>query len=1153
MKKFTAHILVTTAALLLTSCGWLGNITGNNLSTSNQNITTNGPTNPFTPSTYSGAQLVVFAASPASIGICWPATVTTANNGLATNVATAVTANINTPTNISAYSNSNCSASAPSVVIPAGSASASLWLKSSVAGSYAISAVDPAGVFAQGNLTLVVDSGNNPNIPIHMALSGAPTVKAGACTAYTASLSSSNGASAAFSSPTTLTLSSSSGDARFYTSASCTTTAVPSVTLNAGVSSVTFYHRNTTAGLVSLHVMANNIYGDLSVLIVADVAFKAVVTGPSTIMTGGCYGYSVVAEDFWNNPSPVPSNLPSPLALTGVGALFSDSACSAAVVSTTIPANNSAGLFYLRSFVPGSATITPSPAGLNGVGMSVAVNQSSGNLPAKLAFDASASSTSAGSCFGPLYLRVQDGSGNTLALSKNANLSTTGNGQFYSDGSCLNDITSVNTGTGFFFSDLKAETLQLNADDGAHILASASKQMNITNSSLYQLVLLGTQTAVSAGDCMQLSVGYADPFLNAVPLASAHTAILKEYGLTTGIFYSDACAHPLPAQSGGSALGFNAGEYQKTVYFKETKAGSVLLEASDGALTPGTYRFSVAAGDPKIAKVTKTPGTITIGECGGPIELTLYDAYDNVTTARVAMTFGMSSAGGSFFADPACGNSTTSVGFGPGSSISQVYFKPSNLGVVTIICTAPPPCGGPTFTIQVNPSNTLQRLAVLGVAPRSLRGPAALFAGNCWEFQVQSENMSGNPVVRPNAVAVSLSEVFASNPSGASTAPKFFASAGCANAVTGISLPVGAAPVSFWYKGTTAGLVDLKASSGSLDSLTYQISVNVGSAASLVFGGPSSSVAGVCSGPFLVSGLDAFGNASPLVNGTALNLSGNGQGGFYAAAGCAGSPITQTIVSSPAIQGSFFFKDNKAENLSLLVAASGLGSANRAFNTGAANGSLISVVGSLSSPATVCSAPITLQVSDAYANTTQVSNARDFNLTQNGTVAFYSDAACTAAITARTIGIGQSSSAPFYFKAAAAQSTTMTVAAVPAGLTGEYLITIGQPACSGTVSVVGNPFNIASLVNAKFPGAIREAPLNTVDTREKICAVFEHPVVQEFDTLNTSDIHQRDGWATPANNTLTYWDKAHNTWVTEKASKTTPRNEWVASIECGCS
>ncbi len=1144
------HILLFGTALLLAQCGWLGSFSGNS-QTNSQSANSGTTSTIFELPTATGAQFAVYVPGPATVDLCWPATVTTTKNGLATNVTSGVTAVLSAPAQITFYSNSTCSNSTSSVVVPTGSASAGFWVRSNTIGQFTISASDPAAVFSSASVGISF-ANSNPAIPVRIGLAGSSLVTAQACTAFTATLYSGSGAQTSFPTATTVNLASSSTDSAFYAQAGCSGAAATSVQIGAGMSSTTFYHKNPRAGLVSLAANANSVYGDLNVLVVASTPSQIVVQGPSVVNTGACYPFTLSIKDEFDNSASAPSNVSVPLSTAGVGALYGDSSCSGTINSVSIPAGNFAAMFYYNSLSAGSATLTPNISGLTSSPLSITINLSAANAPSKLAFESPTISTSAGSCFGPLYVRVQDGNGNNLNNDVAVNLSNSGNATFYSDSACGASIVSTRTGAAFFVRDQKAEVLQLTANDSSSVLASASKSLTIGQGPLYQLVVLGSQSTFVAGSCNALNVAYTDPYLNPAPLTSPRAAILKELGLSTGRFFSDnACSAALPSSSGGQSLAFNSGQHQQTVWFLETKTGSARVEATDGSLNPATFNFTVQSADPAAAKLTKSPGTLAMGDCGGPFELTLFDAFNNISMARTPLAVGLNSSGGSFFADDQCSTTTNASSFAVGSSSVAFYFRPTLVGGVVGNILPPGGVTGGTFNVQSTPSGSLGKIAVVGVLPRSQRGPATTLVGSCLEFAVEAEDGNGNPTTSNASLSISLSERFVGTPPASpSTAPRFFSAAGCSTPVSGVTLAAGTNRSSFWYRGALASTVEILGTNGTLGSTAYPLVVNPSATTALMFDGPTSGVAGVCAGPFTITGVDSYNNSSPLPNGTQIALSGEGRGTFYSSSDCLSS-INSVTINSPAVQGSFFYRNTRAEGTTLAAATSGLAIVSRTFAIVPASPSRIGFVGPTSALTGVCTGPLSLQIEDAFGNPVLSSVQRSFSLVQSGSIGIYSDGACSSATTTATIAPNQSTSSQIWLKGTATQTSSLTISQSGqngSGFTTVYTISIVPTPCTGLVNFVGDPDLIKAMVNSKMPHSIYEKPMNTYATAKKVCELVGHPVVVSRSSFSTR--YNRSGWHWPWNNTLSHWEPTLKLWITGNAGIL--GNEWLSNVSCGC-
>lgn len=140
---------------------------------------------------------------------------------------------------------------------------------------------------------------------------------------------------------------------------------------------------------------------------------------------------------------------------------------------------------------------------------------------------------------------------------------------------------------------------------------------------------------------------------------------------------------------------------------------------------------------------------------------------------------------------------------------------------------------------------------------------------------------------------------------------------------------------------------------------------------SLALAGPSASAAGACAGMFEVTSRDGSGQAAPVTAATEVSLAGLGQGSVYADAACA-QPISKLMMPAGARAVAFYVRDLRAETLSVVAKASGLGdSPSLRIHVAAAPPVRLAAIGGDQQGAVVGAAlpsPFVAQASDAFGN-----------------------------------------------------------------------------------------------------------------------------------------------------------------------------------------
>ena len=241
----------------------------------------------------------------------------------------------------------------------------------------------------------------------------------------------------------------------------------------------------------------------------------------------------------------------------------------------------------------------------------------------------------------------------------------------------------------------------------------------------------------------------------------------------------------------------------------------------------------------------------------------------------------------------------------------------------------------------------------------------------------------------------------------------FYSDAACSTEVTSVALVVGTDTQSFYFRDTKIESLTLTAAASGLSSDGIPMLVGPGVLSQTALTGPSSVTAGKCSTAIVATSKDSDGNIVPVVSNTVVSLSGGGSGGFYSDSNCSVSIKSMTIAADTSAQ-SFYFRDSKTETLSLEASVSGVSTGTLPITVTSAAASQII----LSGPAAVnqgsCTPIITATTEDASGNISAVTSSTTVNLSGGGSGKFYSDSACTVAVTSVAIASGSSSSG-FYF------------------------------------------------------------------------------------------------------------------------------------------
>jgi alpha-tubulin suppressor-like RCC1 family protein len=498
--------------------------------------------------------------------------------------------------------------------------------------------------------------------------------------------------------------------------------------------------------------------------------------------------------------------------------------------------------------------------------------------PATLAFTGP-SSLQAGGCSPAFSIALSDSYGNSTTASSalTIHLAGQGAGAFYADASCAQAVGAamIAAGSGtqqVYFRDTAAESVTLAADGSAAGLNTGSVAVSVAPAAASKLVFQAQPTgSANAGDLfgVQPAVALQDSFGNLVSSVSD--------SVTLAAFADAACSAPAPAAimtsanpvttSGGVAAFAGVGYPRAGTIYVQASSGVGLAPACSGALN-----ISAAAPDHLIA----VAGDAQSASVGQPVavapQVRVVDAFGN-TVSGVALTFVAASGGGT-----AGSPSVSTDGAGLASSSFTLGTTP---GANTLVVRS----AGQTFS--GSPSTlTFTETAVAGApAVLALGGPASQAAGQCSQvFSLSLKDSYGNA-----AQAVSDTTV---NVTGAGSGA-FYSDAACASAVSSVTIGAGSGSGSFFVRDVRAESLALSASAAGLSQASQALLIQPGAASGLAFvAQPSSSaVAGqaLAQSPKLAV-RDSFGN-------TVIGASSPVTLAAYADASCS-SPATGTLRTS---------------------------------------------------------------------------------------------------------------------------------------------------------------------------------------------------------------------------------------------------------------
>jgi len=1071
-RRFATVFLIL-FLLALPECGWLGDVKVQKAAGLAAQVGDTSPTNPIVPTpNTSGAALTLNIPGPTVVNQCTVGLVGYLFNGQAAAIPSATTVDIVGPapsgltTVVTLFNSTNCDPTTVAATntlglsMPAQSSSAQFSMKLSLTGTFNVAASVVTGSPATGtNASVQVNPIPTPSVPTKLIIGGSPQVNAGSCSGFTATLEDINNIPTSFTGASVLGVGGGGAGALFYTDSACTisTSSIPVPALTPVTS---FFLKPITAGVTAVTGNFGNINGSFTVDIVGLAPNHLTIVATNPINSKSCKPVTIAIRDLYENSVGLPNTQNAVVTTAGPGAFYSDNNCSIPISNVPIAANASGNannsLFY-SSPIGGSDTLSATVGSLKG-SLSITI-VAAGSLV--INNPPSGSVTNAGICYGPYTVDVLDGFGKVLSPPPSVNVqmkSASGKGLFFNESSC-GTVSGTSAGatvlstaprTSFFYLDFRAESLTITANDAANLLGQGSQPLTVLPGQLSQLIVSGQSGQIAAGTCSQFLATYADSYGNPIAVTAPSNINISETGVP-GKFFSGSDPNcqtaPLGSSPGPITLALNTGDVAKYFYFQSTTAGSGVMNATGGIYTAPGFNFNITAGPPTHIKEISAPVPVVAGVCAAPFVFGVFDQFENPTTTLVNTTFTITTSGGTFYSSSDCSNNAgtliNSINFPAGTGRENVSYKGTVIGnvIVSIVCTGYNPTLTFNFTLV---SGGPAQLAFNGLSPLPKTGPSTapvqVIAGQCLPFSVSVLDAIGNATTSTSFIPLT------GNVSGIGGGT--FYSDACATPLTssfGIPANTGSIPV--WFKPLAAGNAVLSAQSTGFTPVSYAVSISGAAAAKLVITGPSASpgvgTAGVCAGPFQVTGVDAFGNPTSLP-GVTIGLaqtgagSANGKGNFFSGSGCTQSINTITMVS-PYVSGPFWFEDLTAESLTLTASATNLTPGALGFLIQPNVPEQIIFTGPTTVAAGVCSDPLTFQVVDHYGNLTIDSvNDRIFTITQptmsGSGLTLTSD--CTTVITTMTLPKGGTVSGPLHFQSSVpytnANPTLITQTSPPA-------------------------------------------------------------------------------------------------------------------------
>ena len=440
-------------------------------------------------------------------------------------------------------------------------------------------------------------------------------------------------------------------------------------------------------------------------------------------------------------------------------------------------------------------------------------------------------------------------------------------------------------------------------------LADGTQNVHIVNSLPSKVVLSASNSMIEAGDTTPVAVTLLDD-AGIASAALQDTDIALSSSSATGIF--SLSQTPFVPVSKVTIAKFQSA---KTVYYKDTTAGTSTLSASSANLASQNEQVAVASSDIASYGIVG-PSTVTVDTVSSPFVVSLYDAYGNSTTAKNDETVYLHAHQPSltFSATGIDSFTAKSVTIPVGSASASFYVKdaPSHAGGTVNITASDDPDPDVADTGVVDASATVRSTGQAIDSIAFTNQPRSVTAGDTsGTMTVALRKADGSPSVQDGTTAVTISAPqgsFLRDDNGATTSASIF------------TVPAGASSVTFYYTGTKTGTFPVTALLGQKRA-EQNVTVTPADATKLRFAtNPQTVYEGSPSAAMTVAIEDEYGNAAPLTQPKTIELSTSCSNGRFSQTSDPWSPMDHIDIPAGVSSITFYYLSNDVGNC--LVTAS---------------------------------------------------------------------------------------------------------------------------------------------------------------------------------------------------------------------------------------
>ncbi|MGQ0507031.1 MAG: PKD domain-containing protein, partial [Myxococcaceae bacterium] len=421
----------------------------------------------------------------------------------------------------------------------------------------------------------------------------------------------------------------------------------------------------------------------------------------------------------------------------GTDVFHSDSGCSAAVTSVTVPTGSNSATVYLKPGTTGSRTLSVQYTDF--LPGSTPLSISSG--ASRLAFTTPVRSFTAGACGGAaqvITVELQDTGGTAVPANAGgqaftASSNSTGTVTWFTDATCSTTASGANftiaagaSSANVYYRDTRAGTPTITLGNMSGLTNPTGQQHTVVAAAANRLAF-GTQpSSALAGAALSpvVTVRVEDSFGNLVTSSTAPVALALSANPTGATLSGTQTVNAISGVATFSDLSLNR------------SGNGFTLGATAAGLTPATSPpFNVSGAGPTRLAFTTPARSVVAGNCSAIITVAVQDGAGNLATLGSALP--LTVGGAQLYSDAACTAALGTVGFGPGNATVSFYLSGAQVG---------------TYIVSASSSGltgATQQETILAGPPASLEVsgfPSPVMAGESHLVTVTASDALGNRV-----------------------------------------------------------------------------------------------------------------------------------------------------------------------------------------------------------------------------------------------------------------------------------------------------------------------------------------------------------------------------------------------------------------------